>query len=232
MKSRRNRWVPFDADISVVDEVKKSSRGRKVFKEIKNRPEGKRKMGSTALRDTQKTSGKEEGSHDGYNEGSHDDFHEDGSRMQEGCYQEGYYQAMYEGCYEPNVGYEPNIGYESNLGHESNIGYEAYGTSYWYVPAEMGVEPVKEIDPLSSQLSYYFTTNNLCKDIYLRQHMDSEGWIKLDFIRSFARIRRLVKDRNQLEECARSIAELEVEGSGKEAKVRVKSGWERWLLLN
>jgi len=43
------------------------------------------------------------------------------------------------------------------------------------------------------QIRYYFSIQNLCKDIFLRKQMDEEGWIDLEIIKSFKRVEGLLK---------------------------------------
>jgi len=45
-------------------------------------------------------------------------------------------------------------------------------------------------DGLRRQVEFYFSTNNLCKDLFLRQHMDPEGWTSLALIAEFPMVRR------------------------------------------
>ncbi|UKZ52185.1 hypothetical protein TrVGV298_005960 [Trichoderma virens] len=47
---------------------------------------------------------------------------------------------------------------------------------------------------LKSQVEYYFSIENLCKDVYLRARMDSQGFVPLHFIASFKRVRELSAD--------------------------------------
>jgi la-related protein 1 len=43
------------------------------------------------------------------------------------------------------------------------------------------------------QIKYYFSIQNLCKDIFLRKQMNEEGWIDLDIIKGFKRVEGLLK---------------------------------------
>ncbi|OEL38951.1 hypothetical protein BAE44_0000020 [Dichanthelium oligosanthes] len=62
------------------------------------------------------------------------------------------------------------------------------------------------VDPLQiellEQIDYYFSDDNLCKDTYLRQHMDDQGWVPLSLIAGFR----------------------------KGDKLRRRGTWENWLL--
>lgn len=47
------------------------------------------------------------------------------------------------------------------------------------------------VNAVTYQLDYYFDISNLLKDIYLRKHMNSHGWIDLEFVTQFYRVRAL-----------------------------------------
>lgn len=49
----------------------------------------------------------------------------------------------------------------------------------------------QSIDACAQQLEYYLGINNLLKDMYLRKHMNSEGWIKLNDISQFTRVKAI-----------------------------------------
>ena len=49
-----------------------------------------------------------------------------------------------------------------------------------------------------TQLEYYFSVENLCRDIYLRLNMNAEGWIDLSFIAGFNRVKILTIDQELL----------------------------------
>eukprot|EP00971_Amphidinium_carterae_P205256 4073933-Amphidinium_carterae.1 len=40
-----------------------------------------------------------------------------------------------------------------------------------------------------NQVNYYFSEDNLCKDTFLRGHMDEEGWVKLSLIMGFNKMK-------------------------------------------
>ncbi|OCK78937.1 hypothetical protein K432DRAFT_279072, partial [Lepidopterella palustris CBS 459.81] len=41
---------------------------------------------------------------------------------------------------------------------------------------------------------YYFSVDNLCKDMFLRKRMDSKGFVLLSVIAEFNRIKQLTPD--------------------------------------
>ncbi len=73
---------------------------------------------------------------------------------------------------------------------------------------------------------YYFSVENLCKDIYLRKHMDSKGFVYLSFIAEFNRIKQLTTDMELIKlVCYQSrIIEFSVGLDGKE-RLRRREGW-------
>ncbi|KAL2845847.1 hypothetical protein BJX68DRAFT_131992 [Aspergillus pseudodeflectus] len=87
------------------------------------------------------------------------------------------------------------------------------------------------VNMLSMQLEYYFSVDNLCKDIYLRKHMDSQGFVALNVIASFKRIKSLTEDFEMLRHVARQsrAAEYFVGEDGID-RLRPKDTWEQWVL--
>lgn len=81
------------------------------------------------------------------------------------------------------------------------------------------------------QLEYYFSIDNLCKDVFLRKHMDSQGFVFLSFIAGFKRIQALTQDFEVLRfACQESeIVEL-IHGDDGVDRLRRKEGWEKWVL--
>ncbi|WVW78500.1 hypothetical protein I302_100455 [Kwoniella bestiolae CBS 10118] len=77
------------------------------------------------------------------------------------------------------------------------------------------------------QIEYYFSMQNLAMDFFLRQQMDSEGWIDISMIASFNRVKSLTPDVSIVKECMVLSSLLEV----KEESVRLAgSDASRWVL--
>ena len=78
---------------------------------------------------------------------------------------------------------------------------------------------------------YYFSVDNLCKDMFLRKHMDSQGFVFLSVISDFNRIKQLTTDM----EIIRSICyqsqtiEYKIGADGRD-RLRRRNGWETWVL--
>ncbi|KAK6903782.1 hypothetical protein I203_107288 [Kwoniella mangroviensis CBS 8507] len=77
------------------------------------------------------------------------------------------------------------------------------------------------------QIEYYFSMQNLAMDFFLRQQMDSEGWIDISMIASFNRVKSLTPDVSMVKECMALSSLLEV----KEESVRLAGpDSSRWVL--
>ena len=134
----------------------------------------------------------------------------------------------------------------------SDVVNVAYGApmQQWTQDA-MYVRRVQEL--VLNQVNYYFSTENLCKDEFLRVHMDGEGWVPIPLLASFARLRRLTTDLAILTEareptacqllhtthhrhrqrvlCPQAMSyspELEIKEGFTHVRKRVD--WERWVL--
>jgi len=79
---------------------------------------------------------------------------------------------------------------------------------------------------VTRQIEYYFSTDNLCKDIYLRKNMDNEGYVAISMIANFNRLKVLTSDLKLITECMRSSNFLEVKGD----YIRRKEGWHTFLI--
>ncbi|KAI9849501.1 MAG: hypothetical protein M1837_004121 [Sclerophora amabilis] len=93
------------------------------------------------------------------------------------------------------------------------------------------VEQYSAMSMVSMQLEYYFSVDNLCKDLYLRKHMDSQGFVALNFIARFNRIQQLTPEIEMVRSaCYYSpIIEIRLTSDGTD-RVRKKEGWEQWVL--
>jgi len=81
------------------------------------------------------------------------------------------------------------------------------------------------IGAIQIQIEYYFSVDNLCKDLYLRGQMDSEGWVPLSLLAGFNKIKALTDDPNEIIE---SIGQSEIV-EFMDGKLRRKNDWKVWL---
>ncbi|CAO3595758.1 unnamed protein product [Absidia cylindrospora] len=76
------------------------------------------------------------------------------------------------------------------------------------------------------QIEYYFSIDNLCKDMFLRGKMDSEGYVDLSLLANFNRVKGLTTDLGLIKETLKDSQLLQVKGE----KIRKHEGWENWVL--
>ena len=85
------------------------------------------------------------------------------------------------------------------------------------------------LSAVKQQVEYYFSVENLCRDLFLRSKMDpEEGWIALSVIASFNRIRMMTPDPNMIYEAL--VGSKTVEISADNEKIRKMGDWSAWLL--
>ncbi|KAF2447412.1 hypothetical protein P171DRAFT_452708 [Karstenula rhodostoma CBS 690.94] len=96
---------------------------------------------------------------------------------------------------------------------------------------QFGMDHFAMFSMVTTQLEYYFSLDNLCKDMYLRKHMDSKGFVFLSFISEFNRIKHLTTDLELIKlVCYQSRAiEFRVGHDGKD-RLRVRENWQQWVL--
>jgi la-related protein 1 len=78
--------------------------------------------------------------------------------------------------------------------------------------------------------NYYFSVDNLCKDMYLRKHMDNDGYVRLSFLMGFQRVQLHTKDINILRDACLASQEIQLTYGVDDMYVRKKDGWENWVL--
>jgi la-related protein 1 len=90
-------------------------------------------------------------------------------------------------------------------------------------------EPNFYCAPLSRE--YYFSVDNLCKDLFLRKHMDSQGFVLLNVIANFKRIKSLTEDIELLRHVCRQLKAVEYRpGEDGFDRLRKRDKWEQWVL--
>ncbi|XP_074584994.1 la-related protein 1C-like isoform X2 [Curcuma longa] len=86
------------------------------------------------------------------------------------------------------------------------------------------------VDPqrsnLLKQIDYYFSAENLCRDVYLRQNMDEQGWVPVSLIAGFNRVKQLTNSVEFILETLRLSTIVEVQGD----KIRRHHDWMNWVL--
>lgn len=82
---------------------------------------------------------------------------------------------------------------------------------------------------IKTQLEYYFSVENLCRDIYLRLNMNAEGWIDLSFIAGFNRVKILTIDQELLADVLINECSALIEYNPETRQLRKREDWPLWV---
>ncbi|KAF5654675.1 la family [Fusarium heterosporum] len=83
---------------------------------------------------------------------------------------------------------------------------------------------------IKAQVDYYFSIENLCKDTYLRQRMDSQGFVPLHFVAAFKRLQDLTNDMNLLRAVCEDLTDVDyVIGEDNGERLRRRDGWQNFV---
>lgn len=78
-------------------------------------------------------------------------------------------------------------------------------------------------DALRRQIEFYFSLDNLLRDIYLRRNMDANGWVPLSVVANFTRVRMLTDQPQQIVTCL-AVSQV-VEASPNNTALRPRENW-------
>ncbi|KAG7376647.1 hypothetical protein PHYPSEUDO_012952 [Phytophthora pseudosyringae] len=81
-----------------------------------------------------------------------------------------------------------------------------------------------------NQIEFYFTSDNLVHDIFLRQHMDVDGFVPLAFVGSFQAVYSVHQDYDSLLETMKDSEAIELDEQNE--KIRLREGWQKWVWPN
>ncbi|CAA6674254.1 unnamed protein product [Spirodela intermedia] len=79
---------------------------------------------------------------------------------------------------------------------------------------------------LRTQIEYYFSEDNLARNVHLKMQMDEEGWVSVHTIASFPRVKRLTNDVVLILRSLQPSPTVEVE----DGKMRRRGTWKKWLI--
>ncbi|XP_020629907.1 la-related protein 1-like [Orbicella faveolata] len=144
---------------------------------------------------------------------------------------DGHQQMPYNSAYRQQFGYQMYNGttyfaqpqYGSNQPYNTNFYYNSGN----YMPATavtLDNGTLKEY--VKNQIEYYFSEQNLQKDIFLRRQMDSEGFIPIGLIASFYRVQALTQDFNLILEALKGSEAVELV----DGKIRKKDNPAIWAI--
>lgn len=111
----------------------------------------------------------------------------------------------------------------------SAVGFE--GGPYFVTPTIGTVffnPVVNKENFMITQLEYYFSTDNLDKDFFLRRKMNAQGWVPISLIATFNRMKNLTLDIKRIKEAIKKSSKLQI--SEDEDMVRGIHDPEKWPL--
>ncbi|PWN47356.1 hypothetical protein IE53DRAFT_371523 [Violaceomyces palustris] len=107
--------------------------------------------------------------------------------------------------------------------------YSAYGTQPTSFDSSSAAQvPAGPAHQLLSQIEFYFSQRNLQGDFFLRQRMDSQGWVDIAVVASFKRVQSMTRDLNVVRDTLlySSVLDVDVENM----RVRKRYGWDAYVL--
>lgn len=118
--------------------------------------------------------------------------------------------------------------YDPSFTHPSIMGYPQTPSPAFFFDPFL-------IASLSAQLSWYFSIQNLCRDIYLRTNMDSQGFVPLSLIASFNRVGSLLQNTNNpvqyVRQACLTLTDVEfVVGDDNVERLRTSHNPRHWVL--
>lgn len=145
----------------------------------------------------------------------------------------GNYQANYSNRYQNPAFVQPQYQGSRTYGQREQAPYVYDQFQNFVNPsiAPMMMDPMVARQMVLNQCEYYFSIENLCKDLFLRKHMDDEGFVNLPILAKFNRVRAITMDYALIRDVCfmSSIIELRA-APGSYDKIRRAEGWEQWVL--
>ncbi|KAF6220970.1 hypothetical protein HO133_002651 [Letharia lupina] len=131
-------------------------------------------------------------------------------------------------------------GHHSGATHLASLQTEV-ANEYGYQPGNNGIMSAIPYNPyleipvfgmVSMQMEYYFSVDNLCKDMFLRKQMDSQGFVPLTLLAKFNRIKQLTTNYATIQQVCVNSPNIEyydprVDGID---RVRKRDGWQQWVM--
>lgn len=81
------------------------------------------------------------------------------------------------------------------------------------------------LETIKKQVEHYFSTDNLVKDIFIRKQMTKRGYLPLQTIANFQRMRALTNDYGFIKKAVKASHILKV----KKDCVKLRKGWGHWI---
>lgn len=99
------------------------------------------------------------------------------------------------------------------------------GTFYFDSSSYSNLDDPTLMEYVRKQIEYYFSEENLMKDLFLRRKMDSEGYLPVTLIASFHRVRALTTDINKVISAIQASKKLQLVENFKVRTVNDPTKW-------
>jgi len=129
---------------------------------------------------------------------------------------------------ENNKGNNNNSSKNINRVNNDFDDYNEYQDDYYY--EETPEEKLYRAEYAIAQIEYYFTVENLCRDTFLKQHFDIDGYVPLAFVCQFQMVAATMADYSLIVELIQKSEFLEYDTNNE--TIRLRDGWKNWLFPN
>ncbi|KAF9134596.1 La ribonucleoprotein domain member 1 [Mortierella sp. 14UC] len=106
--------------------------------------------------------------------------------------------------------------------YRASVGNAAY---MYQQAAPNAINPDAVKAYLLQQMEYYFSVENLCKDVYMRTQMDAQGFVPLSLVANFNRVKSLTTDHALIKDTIKDSNVIELNGDN----IRKKGDWATWI---
>jgi len=137
-----------------------------------------------------------------------------------------HYMAAYAAAYQQAAHAHAHAVATANAGQGSML--ESMAAAMKTMPSR--AKPLSEDAKRSvvNQVEFYFSDDNMCKDVYLRRHMDAEGWISLDLISQFNKLKAYRTTVLSIVEALQASTKLEVDANSRRVRLKDESLRSKW----
>eukprot|EP01083_Nonionella_stella_P064488 168098_1 len=90
------------------------------------------------------------------------------------------------------------------------------------------MSPGRRVNKIQKQLEYYFSSHNMNNDEFLRDSMDTNGWVSIDVIVAFNRMKVLGATKDLVVEAAYHSTTIEIDSKNPD-KIRMTKLWRQYI---
>lgn len=248
VKTSKEKWVPFKAAVVLTQPLKKASPPKKTQKgsnvlasaNKQGTTDAKKRKSKSEKRPQQQKQPKEHTSEESTE--SKDDHTltstaspEQPQQHQHNPNNQHYYPQQFPQGQKPFRPFN-NRRYNKTHGQPNYNSYPPQfqnSPGFYYTPRSPFGKQNEPTYSLTKQIEYYFSVENLAKDLFLRKHMNDDGWLLLEVIASFYRMQ--VLSGSDIEVIKAVMYQLnggliEMGQVGDSVVIRVRESYKTWVL--